>query len=97
MNSTTVKRQDLLNAVNTLPETALPELASFLDYLQYKVAQRSLVSTKLPATETRDHAQAQTPLGQRLRGLRQKIVASGAPLLDREAIAAELAESRNRV
>ena len=36
MNNTPVKRQDLLNVVNTLPENALLELANFLDYLRYK-------------------------------------------------------------
>lgn len=40
MDRTTVERQQLLEAVNTLPEEALSELASFLDYLNYKSAQR---------------------------------------------------------
>ncbi|WNZ46723.1 hypothetical protein Q2T42_02575 [Leptolyngbya boryana CZ1] len=37
MNS--VERQKLLEAVNTLPDESLPELATFIDYLQYKVDQ----------------------------------------------------------
>ncbi|MCY6493177.1 hypothetical protein [Leptolyngbya sp. GGD] len=37
MNS--VERQKLLEAVNTLPDESLLELATFIDYLQYKVDQ----------------------------------------------------------
>jgi hypothetical protein len=40
MDKSTVERQQLLEAVSTLPEEALVELASFLDYLSYKSAQR---------------------------------------------------------
>lgn len=40
MDRTTVERQQLLEAVSTLPEENLLELASFLDYLRYKSAQR---------------------------------------------------------
>lgn len=43
MDKTTVERQKLIEAVSTLPDEALFELASFLDYLQYKsVQQREL-------------------------------------------------------
>ncbi|MGB0563129.1 MAG: hypothetical protein ACPGVO_15185 [Spirulinaceae cyanobacterium] len=97
MDNTVVNRQDLLNTVNILPEAALPELASFLDYLQYKTANPNQEVAKSPIVEITDSSQAQTALGQRLRSLRQKIVTSGAPLLDRDAIAAQLAESQSRV
>lgn len=40
MNKTTVERQKLVEAVNTLPNEVLPELASFLDYLRYKSTQQ---------------------------------------------------------
>ena len=40
MNSTTIKRQKLIEAVNNLPDEALFELASFLDYLHYKTRQQ---------------------------------------------------------
>jgi hypothetical protein len=40
MNGTTVERQKLIEAVSTLPDEALLELASFLDYLRYKSVQR---------------------------------------------------------
>ncbi len=36
MDGTTVERQKLVEAVNTLPDEVLLELASFLDYLRYK-------------------------------------------------------------
>jgi hypothetical protein len=36
MDRSTIERQQLLEAVNSLPEDALVELASFLDYLHYK-------------------------------------------------------------
>lgn len=39
MDRNTVERQRLLEAVSTLPDEALVELASFLAYLRYKSAQ----------------------------------------------------------
>ncbi len=36
MDATTVERQNLIEAVGTLPDENLSELASFLDYLRYK-------------------------------------------------------------
>lgn len=39
MDGSTVERQKLIEAVSTLPEGALLELASFLDYLRYKSTQ----------------------------------------------------------
>ena len=40
MNSTIIERQKLIEVVNNLPEEALFELASFLDYLRYKTRQQ---------------------------------------------------------
>jgi len=40
MDISTIERQKLLEAVRDLPEEVLVELASFLDYLRYKSAQR---------------------------------------------------------
>jgi hypothetical protein len=40
MDRTTVERQKLIEAVNSLPNDALPELASFLDYLHDKSVQQ---------------------------------------------------------
>lgn len=40
MVETTVERQTLVEAINALPDDALVELASFLDYLRYKTDQR---------------------------------------------------------
>jgi hypothetical protein len=40
MDRITVKRQQIFEAVSTLPEEALVELASFLDYLRHKSVQR---------------------------------------------------------
>lgn len=39
MDGTTVERQKLIEAVSTLPDEVLLELASFLDYLRYKSVQ----------------------------------------------------------
>jgi hypothetical protein len=36
MDATTVERQNLIEAIGTLPDENLPELANFLDYLRYK-------------------------------------------------------------
>jgi hypothetical protein len=40
------------------------------------------------------HSASKIPLGERLRQIREKIVASGKPLLDEEEIAKELASRR---
>ena len=40
MNRTPVERQKLIEAVSHLPDEALLELASFLDYLRYKSTQQ---------------------------------------------------------
>ncbi|NJM76022.1 MAG: DUF2281 domain-containing protein [Acaryochloridaceae cyanobacterium RU_4_10] len=39
MSNTTVERQNLIEAVNTLPDEAVSELASFVEYLRYKTLQ----------------------------------------------------------
>lgn len=44
MDGITVERQKLIEAVSNLSDEALLELASFLDYLRYKSAQRDVVS-----------------------------------------------------
>jgi hypothetical protein len=45
MNRSTVERQQLLEAVNALPDEALVELISFLDYLRYKSAHQRELTT----------------------------------------------------
>ncbi len=40
MHETTLERQKLIEAVSILPDEALLELASFLEYLRYKSVQR---------------------------------------------------------
>jgi hypothetical protein len=42
MNSPAVERQRLIEAVNTLPDETLVELASFVEYLRYKSEQPRL-------------------------------------------------------
>ncbi|MCW6037013.1 DUF2281 domain-containing protein [Spirulina subsalsa FACHB-351] len=39
MSKPTVERQNLISAVNTLPDEMLNELASFIEYLRYKTVQ----------------------------------------------------------
>ncbi len=39
MDRTTLERQKLIEAINALPDEALPELASFLNYIRYKSGQ----------------------------------------------------------
>jgi hypothetical protein len=46
------------------------------------------------AKETASAEAQESPLGRRLRSIRAEIVASGAPLLDRTSLAAEVAERR---
>lgn len=48
MDGTTVERQKLIEAVSTLPDEALLELASFLDYLRYKSVQRREPNNNTP-------------------------------------------------
>jgi len=38
MSNLTVKRQNLIEAVNTLPDEVLIELSSFVEYLRYKTS-----------------------------------------------------------
>ncbi|MBI4781617.1 MAG: hypothetical protein HY785_09835 [Oscillatoriophycideae cyanobacterium NC_groundwater_1537_Pr4_S-0.65um_50_18] len=40
------QRQQILEAVSALPDKALMELASFLDYLRYKSAQRREINNR---------------------------------------------------
>ncbi|MDB9496028.1 DUF2281 domain-containing protein [Spirulina major CS-329] len=40
MSKTTVERQNLIEAVNALPDEVLIELANFVEYLQYKTVQQ---------------------------------------------------------
>lgn len=46
MSKTTVERQNLIEAVNALPDDVLIELASFVEYLCYKTVRQQ--STDLP-------------------------------------------------
>jgi hypothetical protein len=39
MSKTTVERQNLIEAVNALPDDVLIELTSFVEYLRYKTVQ----------------------------------------------------------
>ncbi len=39
MTKTTVERQNLIETINTLPDEALIELASFMEYLRFKTVQ----------------------------------------------------------
>jgi Protein of unknown function (DUF2281) len=39
MSKTTIERQNLIEAVNTLPDEVLIELTSFVEYLRYKTVQ----------------------------------------------------------
>jgi hypothetical protein len=45
MDRNTIKRQQLLEAVNALPDEVLIELASFLNYLRYKSAHQRELTT----------------------------------------------------
>ena len=40
MNNPTIERQQLIEAVRSLPDEVLFELASFLDYLRYRALQQ---------------------------------------------------------
>ncbi|NJO11788.1 MAG: DUF2281 domain-containing protein [Leptolyngbyaceae cyanobacterium SL_1_1] len=44
MDGTTVERQKLIETISTLPDEALFELASFLDYLSYKSLQQRILT-----------------------------------------------------
>ncbi|MBO0348399.1 DUF2281 domain-containing protein [Phormidium pseudopriestleyi FRX01] len=40
MSNTTEQRENLIEAINTLPDEMLNELASFIEYLRYKTVQQ---------------------------------------------------------
>ena len=44
MNNPMIKRQQLIEVVNTLPDEVLFELASFLDYLSYKTTPKKAIT-----------------------------------------------------
>lgn len=46
MDGTTIERHKLIEAISTLPDEVLVELASFLDYLRYKTAQAEQPASK---------------------------------------------------
>jgi hypothetical protein len=48
----------------------------------------------IPEAEATTSGRPRSPLGRRLREIRERIVASGIPLLDAEQLEAELAERR---
>ena len=52
MNGTTVERQKLIEAANTLPDEVVLELAHFLDYLRYKLAIGEAPSDRSATTAT---------------------------------------------
>ena len=49
MDGTTIERQKIIEAVNTLPDEVLLELANFLDYLRYKSSQQRDFSNNAPS------------------------------------------------
>lgn len=49
MDRKTTNRQQLLEAVNTLPDEVLIELAGFLDYLRYKATRQRDLTTHSPS------------------------------------------------
>uniref|UniRef100_UPI003C2BDE62 hypothetical protein n=1 Tax=Escherichia coli TaxID=562 RepID=UPI003C2BDE62 len=63
MDGTTVKRQKLIEAVSTLPDEVLLELASFLDYLHYKAIQSDKAAQLEPDKNAPSFLQAVLGLG----------------------------------
>lgn len=49
MDGTTTERQKIIEAISSLPDEVLLELASFLDYLNYKSIQRKDFSNNAPS------------------------------------------------
>jgi hypothetical protein len=47
MSSATGERQNLIEAVNALPDEVLIELAGFVEYLRYKTVQRQSLPSKI--------------------------------------------------
>ncbi len=45
MSEITIERQNLIQAINTLPDEALIELSSFVQYLCYKTLQPSIAES----------------------------------------------------
>ncbi|MBN4005925.1 DUF2281 domain-containing protein [Nostoc sp. LPT] len=47
MNTSSTKRQQIIESINTLPEDSLSELINFVDYLHYKLAQKQPQKTSI--------------------------------------------------
>lgn len=47
MNTSSTKRQQIIESINTLPEDSLSELINFVDYLHYKLAQKQPQKTSV--------------------------------------------------
>lgn len=76
----------ILEKVRVLPPEKQQEVLDFAEFLQLK-----MVNSK-PLNLT-----PQTSLGERLRQIRAKIVASGEPLLNREELEEEMASRRGGI
>jgi hypothetical protein len=77
--------QLLLQKWRSLPKDKQQEVIDFVEFLELK---------KTTTTGQQAEPETKLPLGDRLRLLREEIVASGEPLLDWEGIEHEKAERR---
>ena len=90
--------QELLEKWRYLPPEQQREILDFTEFLVQKMRQRSgeiVVVQQLVQQEQRGNRSQ--ILGERLRELRNKIVASGERLLTAEEIEQEIADGRNRL
>ncbi|MBD2387896.1 DUF2281 domain-containing protein [Cylindrospermum sp. FACHB-282] len=73
---------ELLEKWRELPKDKQQEVIDFVEFLHFKTIDHPLTQ------------KTKTPLGERLRQLRTKIVASGAPLLTQDDIEKEITSRR---
>lgn len=76
----------ILEKVRVLPPEKQQEVLDFAEFLQLKMVNSKPLNLTL-----------QTSLGERLRQIRAKIVASGEPLLNREELEEEMASRRGGI
>ncbi len=81
-----MKTEQLLSKWHKLPEDKQQEVMDFVEFLESRLLDSS-ITTSLPA-------QTPSKMGEKLQAIRQKIVASGEPLLSPEEVEKEKLERR---
>jgi hypothetical protein len=87
--------QSILEKLRILPPEKQQEVLDFAEFLTQKIERVPFTQDEIQSSSQDEISKS--PLGQRLRAIRAKIVASGESLLTVSDIEQEMAEQRNRL